>query len=144
MLRLTTNQQFQAARATGFGLAVALIQAAGVNNLISVILAAGSRMNKSFRKSNGLMFVFADQNLCRQSRSHHPLFNRLRGQRDQSKPFLLHIARADENPFDNFGRNPIQLAGAFFADPLPTLWLGLEATTGYLNHFAASRSNRVG
>jgi len=51
---MTGCQFAQAACANGFFFALALAHTAGVNSWIRVILAAGKRVNKSFRQSNGL------------------------------------------------------------------------------------------
>ena len=50
-LILHAHQKFQTAWSSGFCLAVGAAHAAGVNSLIWVILAAGKRVNKSFKET---------------------------------------------------------------------------------------------
>lgn len=73
-----------------------------------------------------MIFQFIEYDLSQQARSHDALLNWLRGQWCNGKTFRLHIARANKNPFDDFGCDLVELTGPLFANLFPTVGLDLD------------------
>jgi len=78
-----------------------------------VYVAYRRRSSKQIRKNAGTFFVPASS-------------PKAMGETRDGKAFRLHMARTNQNTFDDFRCQPVELAGAFLADLFPTFGVRLH------------------